>query len=568
MELLAPAGGFEQLECAVGFGADAVYLATNRYGMRARAENFSEADLPSAISYAHRHGVKVHVAVNTMMSDADIDDLPRYFAFLEASGADAAIVADLGAISIARGVAPHVAIHLSTQESCMNARAAAAYHALGVSRVVVAREMSLSAIAEMRRRMPADMELEAFGHGSMCMAYSGRCLISDYLAGPDRSANKGNCSQPCRWTYSLVEQTRPGQYFDVIEEGGPVPGRDTGALEQSTGAASDDACTCGAGASGVPGDADKRAEGTNDDSAPRRHGDADRNAVRVGERARTSRGTYIMSSNDMCMLGHLREMEEAGIDSIKIEGRAKGAYYVATVVNAYRHVLDGEPAEAWAGELEAVSHRPYSTGFYFGDPGQNYEAGQYARAWQMVASGMGMQAGAEAIRAYGLTGMLDFAVPRGVEAQVAVADGASDTATTPSADAAATPGAATAVAPTTAVTHTAFVVCRNRFAEGDEVQVLEPGKPVRTCTVRNLIWHAAPSIDVSEALRPRVGRVRASRGALDKAPSMGGRILDPDPDIPGGTLVSVPRANRTMDIYSFDAPFEVGPEAIVRKAQG
>lgn len=523
MELLAPAGGFEQLECAVDFGADAVYLATERYGMRARAGNFTEAELPRAIDYAHRHGVKVHVAVNTMMSDADIDDLPRYFALLEELGADAAIVADLGAISIAREVAPHVAVHLSTQESCMNARAAAAYQALGVSRVVVAREMSLAAIAQMRLRMPADMELEAFGHGSMCMAYSGRCLISDYLAGADRSANKGNCSQPCRWTYSLVEQTRPGQYFDVVEED---PGRSAAGAE-------------GASGRGV-----------------------------IGERARTARGTYIMSSNDMCMLGHLREMEEAGIDSIKIEGRAKGAYYVATVVNAYRHVLDGDDAQEWAGELETVSHRPYSTGFYFGDPGQNYEPAQYSRTWQMVASGVGTQAGVEAAKAYGLTEGSGGFGSAAVDGDAAPTGGDATSGTDATAGPDATGGSGShADATTGPAAHEAFVVCRNRFAEGDEVQVLEPGRPVRSCTVRNLVWHAAPDVDVAEALRPRTGAVRASRGRLAEAPSMGGRVIGADPAIAGGTLVAVPKANRTMDVYSFDAPFEIGPKAVVRKAQ-
>lgn len=433
MELLAPAGGWEQLECAVAFGADAVYLATPRYGMRHRADNFAEADIPRAVAFAHAHGAAVHVTANTIMSDADIDDLPRYFAMLADAGVDAFIVADAGAIAIAREAAPRVAIHLSTQASVMNAAAARLYASLGVTRIVVAREMGLSAIAEMRRRLPRGMQIEAFAHGSMCMAYSGRCLISDYLVGDGRGANKGNCAQPCRWGYTLVERTRPGQSFDIEEEP-PAAG--------------------GAGA-----------------SAPAE--------------------SFIMSSNDMCMLEHLDDLAAAGVDSIKIEGRAKGAYYVAAVVNAYRHVLDGEPASVWASELETVSHRPYSTGFYYGDPGQNAVSDQYVRAYRMVARVAGIDARASGTRA--------------------------------------------------------LLVCRNRFAEGDVVEALRPAAPIESFEVKDLVWHAPPDFDLADARRD--------------APDS---ILGLDPARPGGHLVKVDVANRTMERYSCVAPVRLSPGDILR----
>lgn len=421
MELLAPAGGWEQLEYAVHFGADAVYLASQRYGMRRRADNFSEDDFPRVVEYAHAHGVDVHVTVNTMMTDADTDDLPRYFGVLEAAGVDAVIVGDMGALAIARSAAPHVAIHLSTQASCMNAEAAKLYASIGVSRIVLAREMSLEAIAEMRWRLPEEIELEAFVHGAMCMAYSGRCLISDHLAG--RGANVGHCAQPCRWKYALVEETRPGQYFPVEQD---------------------------------------------------------------------DRGSFIMSSNDMNMLSHLQELADAGVNSVKIEGRAKGAYYVASTVNAYRHVLDGASADAWQAELETTSHRPYSTGFYFGGPGQNQGTVEYARSHQMVARVLGCAAEGDAL----------FRVE---------------------------------------------VLCRNRFFEGEELEVISPDADVRTVRVENLRWHAAPETDLSDIERDGIGR-----------------LVGPDPSCEGGTLVAVGVANRTMERYSFTVLFELHERDILR----
>lgn len=316
MELLAPAGGPEQLACALHFGADAVYLAGTRWGMRASARNFTDEELAGVVEEAHAACAAVHVTLNTIMYDDDIDALPAYLDLLEQIGVDAAIVADLGAIGLLRRYAPHVAIHLSTQASCTNAAAAEAYARLGVSRIVLAREMAIGQIAELRRRIPAGLELEAFAHGSMCMAYSGRCLLSAEMTGGRRSAGRGSCAQPCRWAWRIVEDRTPDRPLDLVQD---------------------------------------------------------------------DRGSYLLSSNDLNMLAHLDDLAAAGVDAIKLEGRAKGAYYVGTVTNAYRHVLDGEPANAWAPELDLVSHRPYSTGFYYGEPTQNPGREDYARDRILVA---------------------------------------------------------------------------------------------------------------------------------------------------------------------------------------
>ena len=314
MELLVPAGGPEQLRMAVHFGADAVYMAGKRWGMRARSNNFTDEELAVAVSWAHAQGVAVHVTINVVMGDADMDELPHYLRFLDEIGVDALIVADLGVVTLARAHAPHVALHLSTQASVMSAAAADAWAGLGVRRVVLAREMSLAAIAELRRRCAPELELEVFAHGSMCVAYSGRCLLSASLMGAGRSASKGVCTQPCRWGWSLVEE----------QSGAAV------ALEED------------------------------------------------------GRGSYLLSSNDLCMIEHLDELRDAGVDALKIEGRAKGSYYAACVTNAYRHVLDGAPVEPWRAELDAVSHRPYATGFFFGEAGQVPARSEYVRDRLMV----------------------------------------------------------------------------------------------------------------------------------------------------------------------------------------
>lgn len=316
MELLAPAGGKEQLRAAIRFGADAVYLAGSRWGMRARATNFTNDELAEAVAFAHRHDVAVHVTLNTLMFDSDLDELPAYLHFLNDIQTDAIIVADLGALQLARTHAPDVCVHVSTQASVTNAQTALAYARMGATRLVLARELTLKRVAELHRRVGDALELEVFAHGAMCVAVSGRCLLSSALVGPDRSASCGNCTQPCRWTWSLVEETRPD--------------------------------------SPMPLEADEH-------------------------------GSYILSANDLCMLEHLDELADAGVTSIKIEGRNKGAYYVAAVTNAYRHVLDGEDPKLWLGELEATSHRPFSTGFFFNNPTQNPGHAEYARDRLLVA---------------------------------------------------------------------------------------------------------------------------------------------------------------------------------------
>ena len=520
MELLAPAGGMEQLECAVHFGADAVYLAGKRFGMRRRASNFDDAGIASAVKFAHEHGVKVFVTANTLMKDGDVAALPDFFAMLQNAGVDAAIVSDMGALSICKRTAPKLELHLSTQASCMNAEAAKAYYDLGVSRVVVAREMSLSDIARMRESIPDDLEIEAFVHGAMCMAYSGRCLMSDYMVSPSRGANNGHCAQPCRWKYTVVEETRPGEPFSVIEEDG---------------------------------------------------------------------GSFIMSSTDMNMLSHVRELSEAGVDSIKIEGRAKGAYYVASAVNAYRHVLDGEPADAWQAELETTSHRPYSTGFYFGAPGQNQGVKEYARDYQMVARVVSCGKNAPSLAAgesadgASLSFLQSVAADQAVVTDPAVAAGvvASDRL-----DAASRAGASSRraaeiqpwpesgiaarrqaiasdpyaekkgcvslsfideLAASPAQTHRAVVMCRNRFFEGETLEVLSPGRGVFTIQPTRLVWHAANDASPDDVERRREGVLAGA-----------------DPRVAGGTLCAVNVANRTMETYSFDCGVELRAGDILR----
>lgn len=312
-ELLAPAGGMEQLAYALYFGADAVYLACDKFGLRQRAQNFSLEELPRAVALAHQWNARVFVTCNAYAHDKDLEDLPVYAQALEEAGVDAVIVSDLGVLRIMKEHAPSVVLHISTQASVSNAEAARVLYDLGARRIVCAREMSLDEIAYLKRALPDDMEVEVFVHGAMCMAISGRCLISDYLAG--RSANQGHCVQPCRWEYVLEEPSRPGQYFPIDED---------------------------------------------------------------------ESGTYVMNSKDLNMIEHLDELIEAGVDSIKIEGRVKKAFYVATVVNAYRHVLDGDDPKQWARELETISHRPYSTGFFFGNAEQSQAADIYTQLYDWV----------------------------------------------------------------------------------------------------------------------------------------------------------------------------------------
>ena len=304
LELLAPAGDLERLRTALRFGADAVYVGGPQMQLRAGSVGFSMDDLAEAVREAHALNRRLYVTVNAFASNSEIDALGDYAQALKALGADAVIVSDLGAIAAIRRAAPDLDVHVSTQANCLNYAAAQVYADLGAARVVLGREMRLTEIAELRAKTPASLELEAFVHGAMCMAYSGRCMISAYLAG--RSANKGACAQSCRWTYHLMEEKRPGQLFPVEED---------------------------------------------------------------------DRGTTILSSLDLCCIDFLDRIATAGVNSFKIEGRMKSPYYVATVVNAYRKRLDalkaGTADDAQLAllrrELNAASHRPYSSGFYFGE---------------------------------------------------------------------------------------------------------------------------------------------------------------------------------------------------------
>lgn len=416
MELLAPAGGMEQLRAAVAFGADAVYLAAERFGMRARAANFRMDEIPAAVAFAHDHGVKVHVTCNILMHPDDIDGLPPFFRALDAAGVDAFIIGDVGAFAVAGEVAPRVERHVSTQASVANATAARVWHSLGASRVVCAREMSLADIARLRQDAPPDLEIEAFAHGAMCMAVSGRCLISSYLTG--RSGNKGHCTQPCRWSYQLGAASPAATRPD--EPAGGDLGRPSPAsvveLPQSENAI------------GIQGGLK---------SAPTEFAAGRPVEFLLEEEKRPGeffpieeddRGTFIMNAKDLNMLAHLQALADAGVDSIKIEGRNKKAFYVATVVGAYRRVLDGEPPDEVADELLAVSHRPYGTGFYFSEAEQAPAYDGYEQETMHIAD-------------------------------VVAGD-----------------------------PHHLYLLCRNRFAEGDELEVLAPHEPGRRLIVRDLHW--------------------------------------------------------------------------------
>ena len=308
MELLAPVGGMEQLRAAVRFGADAVYGGMKSYGLRAFAGNFDPTQLREAVRFAHANNVKFYVTMNILPTDADMQGFLA--AALDAldAGVDAAIVSDIGAALMLHEELPGLPIHISTQANVLNARTAEHFHRMmGAGRIVLSRELSMADIASMRQALPQELELEAFVHGAMCVAYSGRCLLSNALTG--RSGNRGACAQPCRWQYHLVEEKRPGEYLPVCED---------------------------------------------------------------------ERGTYLYSAYDLCMLPHLHELQKAGVISLKIEGRMKTAYYVATVVSAYRRALDllenkGEEAflaavPALMEELRKASHRASNTGFYYGAP--------------------------------------------------------------------------------------------------------------------------------------------------------------------------------------------------------
>ena len=319
IELLAPAGDMERLEMAVAYGADAVYLAGTAFGMRSFAGNFTPEELKRAVDLCHKKGVRVHVTCNTMPRNDEVARLPEWLTYLDQVGVDAVILADVGVMALAGKYAPHVQRHISTQASIVNYETARAWHDLGADRVILARELSLDEIREIRAKTPPELELEAFAHGAMCVSYSGRCLLSNYITG--RDSNRGACAQPCRYQYALMEEKRPGEYFPVYED---------------------------------------------------------------------EKGTYIMNSRDMCTIDHVAQLMDAGLDSLKLEGRAKSAYYAAIVTGAYRHAIDaalaGQPLDpVWRDEVEHISHRHYSTGFYFGQPGQFTQDSRYVRDWQIVA---------------------------------------------------------------------------------------------------------------------------------------------------------------------------------------
>ena len=310
IELLAPAGDFERLEMALHYGADAVYLAGTQFGMRASAGNFTFPELSKATKLAHANGTAVHMTCNTLPREDELAQLPEFLEQAQDAGVDAFIIADLGVMAAAKKYAPKVSRHVSTQLGVINSATANVLFDMGADRVVLARETPMEDIRMIRANTPKELEIEAFVHGAMCVSFSGRCLLSNYLTG--RDANRGACAQPCRWKYHLVEEKRPGEYFEISED----------------------------------------------------------------------KGTYIMNSRDMCMIEHIPELIDAGVTSFKIEGRMKSAYYAAAVTNAYRHAIDyalkgEELPKVWIDELNKVSHRPYCTGFYYGDPGQHFAEASY-----------------------------------------------------------------------------------------------------------------------------------------------------------------------------------------------
>lgn len=338
IELLAPAGDEECLHSALDYGCDAVYLAGKSFGMRAGAKNFDMDGLDRAVRLAHERGVKVHLTCNTIPLNSEIEQFPKYIAAAQECGVDAAIACDLGVISMIKQYAPKMELHISTQTGVVNYKTAIELYKMGAKRVVLAREVGLEDIREIRRRIPADMEIETFVHGAMCVSFSGRCLISEYLTG--RGANRGECAQPCRWSYYLMEEKRPNQFFKVFED---------------------------------------------------------------------ERGSYILNSRDMCMIDHLDDLIDAGVTSFKIEGRAKSAYYVALTVNAYRAALDsyqkGEKPPKWVlDEVNKISHRPYSTGFFYGKPTD----GSGTQDPNIVTNGGQYFADSGYMRDYDFVGVVDY----------------------------------------------------------------------------------------------------------------------------------------------------------------
>lgn len=320
-ELLAPAGSLEKLKTAINFGADAVYLGGSKLNLRAFADNFTDDELSEGVKYAHDRSKKVFVTVNVFPRNEDFEGLEKYLKTLYVLNVDAILVSDPGILVTAKQVVPNLTIHLSTQANSVNWKSAQFWHEQGAKRIVLARELSMREIQEIRKNVSKDCELEVFVHGSMCISYSGRCLLSNYMTG--RDSNRGQCAQPCRYKYYLMEEKRKNEYFPVFED---------------------------------------------------------------------EKGTYIMNSKDLCMIKHIPELVNSGINSLKIEGRMKSSYYVAAVVKSYRQALDAyfenpdgyEFQQKWLDNLMKVSHRAYHTGFYFGAPNQVYETSSYIRDYDIV----------------------------------------------------------------------------------------------------------------------------------------------------------------------------------------
>lgn len=321
-ELLVPAGSLEVLKIAVIYGADAVYIGGEAFGLRAKAKNFTLEEMSQGIAFAHAHQAKVYVTANIFAHNADMDGVREYFTQLQAIRPDALIISDPGVFAIAREVCPEIECHISTQANNTNYETFRFWHRLGAKRVVAARELMLSELREIREHIPKEMEIEAFIHGSMCISYSGRCLLSNYFTG--RDANQGACTHPCRWKYAVVEETRPGEYLPVYEN---------------------------------------------------------------------ERGTYLFNSKDLCMIAHIPELVEAGIDSFKIEGRMKTALYAATVARTYRRAIDDyftsfaqyqETMPWYLTQIAGCTYRQYTTGFFFGKPSEEtqiYDSSTYVREY-------------------------------------------------------------------------------------------------------------------------------------------------------------------------------------------
>lgn len=378
-ELLAPGGSLEKLKTAIDYGADAVYIGGEMFSLRVAAKNFSKEDMQEGIKYAHDRGKKVYLTANILPHNDDIEEFEEFVKDIKNYGFDAVLVADLGLFDMMQELAPEIPIHVSTQANNINYRSAIKWYKMGATRVVLAREMSFKEIAEFQKKIPEGLELEAFIHGAMCISYSGRCLLSNYMTG--RDSNMGACAHPCRWNYKLVEETRPGEYMDVFEN---------------------------------------------------------------------ERGTFIFNSKDLCTIRHIPELVQSGIASLKIEGRVKTSYYVATVVGAYRREIDrycADPEnyafnEAEYEELCKVSHRPYTTGFYFGKPDENsqvYTSSSYIRDYDLIG------------------------IVKSYDAENGIAT----------------------------------ITQRNRFFKGDEIEIIQPMKPFFVQTVDSMCDENGNEIEVA-----------------------------------------------------------------------